>query len=341
MSALARTVTGAAISDRYDVVLAHEHLHIDIRCWLDETHAPSRQLRDAQVDGFTLEAVRRNPFACLDNLVLGPASLVIGELRQAGSHGRTLIVDVTPENVGRDPGLLADMSRAAQIDVVMGCGLYIDESWAPSDRQRRPEEHRDHILAQFDGPPPHPAVLGEIGTGSPPTPDELSSLRGAAQANVTLAVPLYVHLHPWARHGHQALDVIEAEGADPAKVILCHLDPQIDADLAYHRSLLERGANIAFDIWGDELQYGHVHMPSDIDRMKATLRLIDAGHERQLVHSQDVCTKTQLRRFGGAGYDHLHRVVKPMLLEAGLSPTQVSQQLAGNALALLLDQGDR
>src|SRR5918911_154073 len=112
------TVDGRSLAERYELALAHEHVFIDIRCWLDETHAPSRHLRDRPVDGTTLAEVRGNPFACLDNLLLG-----------------------------------------------------------------------------------------------------------AAQAQAQLGVPLYVHLHPWARRGHEALDLVVAGGGRPERVVLCHLDP--------------------------------------------------------------------------------------------------------------------
>ena len=68
---------------------------------------------------------------------------------------------------------------------------------------------------------------------------------------------------------------------------------------------MRAGATIGFDIWGDEVDYGAVAMPTDEERLSATLELIALGHGDRLVHAHDVCTKTQLRRWGGAGFDHL------------------------------------
>jgi phosphotriesterase-related protein len=179
-------------------------------------------------------------------------------------------------------------------------------------------------------------VIGEIGTGDPIAPVEAAALRGAAMAQGQSGVPLYVHLHPWARRGHEALDLVERAGGDLDRTVLCHLDPQIPGGLDYHRELLERGATLAFDIWGDEDRYGHVAMPTDAERVAATAALVADGYGRQLVHSQDVCTKTQLRRFGGPGYDHLPRVVAGRLAAAGLDADEIHRQLAGNALDMLL-----
>jgi phosphotriesterase-related protein len=327
------TVDGRALRDDYDVVLAHEHVFIDIRCWLDETHAPSRHLRDARVDASTVTEVRGNPFACLDNLVLDSAGPAVEELRLlASAADHALVVDVTPVNVGRDVAALAGVARAAGVDIVYGCGRYIAES-RPGDAEDMPAEaYRDEILADLDA---GAAVIGEIGTGDPFHAVEVASLRGAAMAQAQTGAALYVHLHPWARRGHEALDVVEEAGGDVSRVVLCHLDPQIPSGLDYHRELMARGATIAFDIWGDEDQYGAVSMPSDDERVVATAALVADGFGDRLVHSHDVCTKTQLRAFGGAGYDHLPRVVAPRLRAAGLDEAEVRRQLAGNALALL------
>jgi phosphotriesterase-related protein len=182
-------------------------------------------------------------------------------------------------------------------------------------------------------------VIGEIGTSAPILPVEVASLRGAAMAQAQTGFPRYIHLDPWARLGHEALDIVEAAGADLSRTILCHLDPQIPGGLDYHRELLDRGVTIAFDIWGNEYRYGVVSMPRDDERIAATVQLVAEGYGRQLVHSQDVCTKTQLRRFGGIGYDHLARVIAPRLREAGLSEAEVRQQLGGNVLSLLRGNG--
>jgi phosphotriesterase-related protein len=329
------TVAGRPLARDYDIVLAHEHVFIDIRCWLDESDPETRHLRDLPVDATTLADVQRNPFACLDNLVLDSASLVVGDLRRLADCGRALVIDVTPANVGRDRAALAGVASDAGVDIVHGCGRYIAQSRPHDDPALGAEAYRDEILAELDAPAPRPAVIGEIGTGDPILPIEAASLRGAAMAQAETGLPLYVHLHPWARRGHEALDLVEAGGGEASRTVLCHLDPQIPGGLDYHRELLARGATIAFDIWGDEYRYGAVSMPSDEQRIAATAELVADGYGAQLVHSHDVCTKTQLRAFGGVGYDHIPRAIAPRLHAAGLSGAEIRRQLAGNALALL------
>jgi phosphotriesterase-related protein len=333
----ARTVLGGALREAYDTVLAHEHLLIDIRCWHDDTHASTRDLRDVAVTAGSVRRVRENPFACLDNLVLDDESSAVDELARLEGLGSTLVIDVTPDSVGRDPGRLAAIARASGLDIVMGCGPYIAEARLDDDPAWPAEHYRDALLAELWSEGPRPAVIGEIGTSDPILPMEVAALTGAAQAQATLpGVALYVHLHPFARRGHEALDIVESGGGDLGRTVLCHLDPQIPAGLDYHRSLLARGCTIAFDLWGDEDQYGADRMPTDDERIAALLELIGAGFGGQLVHSHDVCLKSQLTRFGGPGYAHIPQVVRPRLLAAGLSVAEVARQLSGNARALLL-----
>jgi phosphotriesterase-related protein len=329
------TVDGRPLQARYELALAHEHVFIDARCWLDESHAPTRHLRDKPVDRSTVEQVRRNPFACLDNLLLDDADQMAGELALLPDPRRTLVVDVTPANVGRDPERLAEVAANARVDLVYGCGRYVAESRPDDDPELAPEVYCDEILAEFAADGRRPAVIGEIGTGDPIQPVERASLAGAAMAQRELGVPLYVHLHPWARRGHEALDIVEEAGGDLGRTILCHLDPQIPGGLAYHRELCERGATIAFDIWGDEFAYGAVSMPTDDERLEATAALIAQGYGDRLVHAHDVCTKTQLRRFGGPGFDHLPRRVAPRMRAAGFGADEIHRQLAGNVMSLL------
>ena len=86
-------------------------------------------------------------------------------------------------------------------------------------------------------------MIGEIGTGDPIEPVERASLRGAAMAQAELGVPLYVHLHPWARRGHEALDIVESAGGDLERTVLCHLDPQIPGWLGLSRRAVRAGCD--------------------------------------------------------------------------------------------------
>ncbi|SDS38958.1 phosphotriesterase-related protein [Microlunatus soli] len=336
-----RTVLGEPLSaGGYDLVLAHEHLLIDISCWLDTEHPVHRRLRDLPVGPDSIDLVRSHPFASPDNVVLADPEVAIEELtidpadHQLGDHdppGRMLVVDVTPDTAGADPPRLAEISRRSGVDIVRGCGPYIERSW---DGRVDPDAVTADIVAAFDDRYPA-AVIGEIGTSAPTTAGESRVLRGAAQAQAELQAPLYVHVDPWAPDSRRALDVIEQHGGDLTRTVICHQDIVAVRDPAAVRAVLDRGALVAIDIWGDEDGYGGDPMPTDDERLSAVLGLIEDGWGQRLLHSQDVCTKSQLRRFGGPGYLHLWTRIRPRLERIGLTVDLINDQLAGNALRLL------
>lgn len=333
MTRQVRTVLGDRPATRYDHVLAHEHLLIDISCWVDTDHPLYRRLRDVVVGSDTIDLVRAHPFASPDNVVLSDPDVAVEELTTGDDRpDRLLIIDVTPDTAGADPQRLAEISRRTGIDIVRGCGRYIEKSW--SDGAVDPDTVTTEILAAFADPIPA-AVIGEIGTSAPMTTAESVALQGAARAQAELGAPLYLHVDPWAPDSQRALDIVQREGADLSRTVVCHQDISAGRDRSIVRDLLDRGVWVAIDIWGDEDAYGGTPMPTDTQRMAALLQLIDDGWGDRLLHSQDVCTKSQLRRFGGPGYLHLWNRIRPRLADAGLTVRQIHDQLAGNALRLL------
>ncbi|WP_432187899.1 phosphotriesterase family protein [Streptomyces sp. Tue6028] len=331
-----RTVRGTSPAASYDTVLAHEHIFLDLRCWLATDDPRHELLRDQRVGPDTVELIRQNPFACPDNLILDDTELAVRELGLLTEVcAQPLIVDLTPDTIGRDPERLAEVSARAGVDIITGCGPYIDGSW-PTSLHDASAEHLADAMVQALTDPDFPAgVIGEIGTGSPITPRENTALIAAAQAHRRTGAPIFVHLHPWDPQGLAALDTLERQGVDPSRVSLCHLDVRGTGDTSLLAALLERGCYVAFDIWGDEDQYGPDRMPQDTERVQALLRVMELGYGDRLTHSHDVCTRTQLAAHGGVGYSHLTRHLPGWLSEAGLGQEVIQQQLAGNAMRLL------
>lgn len=326
-----RTVLGQPIRSSYNVVLAHEHLVLDLRTSLKSAPEASGWPVGIAVDRSSAAVMRgTNPFAYPDNLQLEArhAHEALAEI-----DSQTLIVDVTPTTLGRQMSELQRLSMMTGIDILTGCGRYLESSW-PQSAEPAVEQLMEEILCDF-ARIPRPSVIGEIGTGSPISRREETSLRAAVRAQCVLSVPLYVHLNPWAREGHAALDLVEAEGGDVARVVLCHLDPSLAQGLSYATSLLKRGCYIAFDLWGNTATYGDQAMPPDELRASATARLTEQGFGNRIVHSHDLCLKTQLPRFGGPGLSHIERSAAGLLASHGLNPDQIRMHLSTNALTLL------
>jgi len=321
------TVRGPVVGDDLGSTLVHEHIFIDLSVWLTPPVTEADRTRaDLTVGVGAIAEVRHDPFAVRDNLSLQDEDLACTELDLFVTAGGRTVVDLTLPDIGRDPLRLRHVAERTGLSIIMGCGHYIDAAhpaWLAQETEesiaaRLLHELRDGV-AVTEGPPVRAGVIGEIGTSDPISVRERTVLRAAAWTQHATGAPLFIHLDPWGRTGHQALDVVEAAGTDLERVALCHLDPSLP-DIAYHRSLTERGATICYDIWGDEDAYGGRGMPTDTMRIAALEAAIAEGWIGRVAVSHDVCTKSQLRRHGGPGYAHLLTRIADSLVARGHGP---------------------
>ena len=342
------TVLGPVAADDLGPTLIHEHLQIDLWPWFDAPAADAtgaeRAIADLRVadDPTVMASVRADPFAVRDNLVLDDTGRAVAELAPFAAAGGRTIVDLTLDEIGRDPGALRDIALRTGLNVVMGCGHYVGRAHPAALAGLSEEAVRDEIVRDLlegvvvrdvAGRPTtervRAGVIGEIGTSDPIEPREAGVLRAACAAQRETGRTLVVHLDPWGRAGHAVLDACEAAGVALDRVVLAHLDPSLP-DHAYHRSLAARGAWVSYDIWGDEDAYGARGMPTDDLRIAGVLVAHMDGWEDRLLVSQDVCLKSQLRAFGGPGYAHLLADIAPRLEAAGMDPLEVEALLVDN-----------
>lgn len=288
----------------------------------------------------TAAEARWNPGGFPDNYRLTCPDRAIDELRPFVEAGGGAVVDATPVGLGRDPGALARISAAADVKVVMGAGFYLEPTHPPRVAALSVEELAAEFVAEFTdgvgGTGIRPGILGELGTGDPITGAEEKVLRAAAVAHHETGLALSVHLHPWSAGGHRVLDVVSGMGVNPRRVVLNHLTTAIGDD-DYQLSLLERGAFLAYDLFGFDhslLDPGR-YPPSDVDVAKKLVELVDLGYLGQVLISQDVGVKTRLLEFGGWGYAHLLNHVVPLLLSQGLGQRAIDQLLVENPRRVL------
>lgn len=323
----AMTVRGPIPAQALGPTLVHEHLFIELEVWLTPPATEAeRQLADAPVGPVIAAALRRDPFAIRDNLRLDDPDLCAAELDLFAQAGGRTVVDLTLPDIGRNPQMLRAMAARTDLTIIMGCGHYIDAAHPAWLGDQSAEQIAARLLHELrsgiqvpEGPPIRAGVIGEIGTSDPITARERTVLEAAAAVQRETSAPLFIHLDPWGRAGHRALDIAVDAGADPRRIALCHLDPTLP-DTAYHRSLAERGATVCYDIWGDEDEYGGKGMPSDAQRIAALEQALAEGWIDRVAVSQDVCTKTQLRAHGGPGYAHLLTGVAAALAARGHGP---------------------
>ena len=153
------TVDGPIDADELGFTLTHEHLQID------------------------LYPVFKN----LD-LLLNDEALAVEELAAYTAVGGRSVVDLTNRGMRPDPERVRRIARAAGVNVVMGCGWYLqaayDESVESTSTERLAAEIVRDLTEGIGGTDVRAGIIGEIGTDDRYIkPAEERVFRAAARAH--------------------------------------------------------------------------------------------------------------------------------------------------------------
>ena len=266
---------------------------------------------------------------------------IIGaELGRFRELGGTALADVTLPGIGRDPAWLVDLARATGLHLVMGCGWYRGAYYPPEARidRRSVPDLADELVREIEegvpasaGQPVRAGVIGEIGTDKP----WISALeervhRAAAQASRRTGAAITTHA-VMSGVGLSQLDVFEAEGADPGRVVIGHADsyPVLD----HYLEIIRRGASIELDFLG--MSFTPQERLGEPRIIRLLLELLSRGHVGRVLLSQDVCHNQQLRHYEGHGYTYLQETFLPRLRDAGVGEAEIEQLTVANPRRLL------
>lgn len=334
-----RTVTGEIDSAQLGPTLFHEHLILN-----NESAWRQPALEDAEGWGIAhmpiemqfLGRLRNDPYVSIDNTKLDSADRAIFEVAPFAAAGGRTIVEVTPAASGRDPFALRMIADSSGLNIVMGCGFYLERTHPAGLAEMPLDDIADLIVRDIeegvDGI--HAGVIGEIGVGLHFTPAEEHVLRASARAQRRSGVPLAVHLPGWQRYGHRVLDIVEEEGGNLDATVLCHMNPSM-TEPQYQRSLADRGAWVEYDMIGMEFGYpGEGQSPSDEENAAAIASLLADGYGGRLLLSHDIFVKTLLRSYGGFGYAHLLTGFAERLERHGVSRDTLMEILTANPKAV-------
>lgn len=337
-----QTVTGLIEPEDLGPTLMHEHLLINV--------GPPSLREAAHADGSENESV--NACDCFklgwgqktlaSNFRLEEDEVIVAELAEMKAAGGRSLVELTVGGLGPDPQGLARLSEKTDVQIVMGCGHYVEEYQDPGNFSKTSEDFAaemiEHLTIGAWGTDIKAGIIGEIGCQYPWTELEKQVMTGALLAQSETGAVINVHPGRSVEQPFEVARFVRAFGSDTGRVIISHLDRTFDDDDDFLR-FADTGCVLELDLFGWETSNYFPNpafdLPNDGARLRSIRKLIEAGHLDRVLISHDICMRHRLCHFGGHGYQHIFANVVPLMLRRGFTDEQVRAILIDNPARLL------
>lgn len=277
------------------------------------------------------QAVNRPPNvppSAMPALVLPPPDLsfmrdldlLSEELAIAKREGIVCIVDAGHSDMGRDIGMLRQISSKSGMPIVAGGGFYTQPYYPREISTMSEEQIAQALIEQAEVDPI--GAFGEVGSWDYITKDERKVFRAIGRAHLATNIPIFTHTGIPGKSALEQLDILEDTGVDPKHVVIGHLGNLVDPKTEIHRAICRRGAFVGFDRQGG---------PNDEPAVPIVMSLIDAGYADNLMFSSDFSNGTALKRNNKElGYAKTLTVFVPKLKKAGASDEVLRQIMNDN-----------
>jgi phosphotriesterase-related protein len=257
----------------------------------------------------------------------------IAELERWRQAGGGVVVDTQPFGCGRNVDKLLAVSESSGVPIVVSTGFQHRKFYLPDHWQYRYDGGAiyDLLLAEvvegvdgnnYDGPVvrrlPVKAGLVKVAGDYNYVQENMKRLiRVVGRLHQATGIPVFAH----TEHGtacNELLDLLEAAGVAPDRVMLSHVDR--NPDLSLHRRLAERGAYLQYDT-PSRVKYQPEHLVVELMR-----RLFDGGLGAHLLLGGDMARRSYWQAYGGGpGFDYLLRVFTPRLRNEGFAEDEIEQ----------------
>ncbi len=339
-----QTVLGPIEPDSLGITQTHEHLLIDLACYHETPQeATERAWVDAPVTMDRLAGAFRRIPTNLDVGRLLDVDTAIEGLSSYRHGGGGSVVDATSIGIGRDPLALARISRATDVNVIMGSSYYVPLSYPAGMDQRSEQSIADEIIrdvtAGVGDTGIRSGVIGEIGNFWPTNPTTEKILRASAHAQQETGAPILIHPGFHDDSLPAIMQVLLDAGADASRTIMGHLDSFGDPGVL--KDLAETGCYMEWDVFGLEdttsTSYAGqtIELANDVQRMQRIEYIVDQGFGDRVLIAHDVFTKVQLRPYGGKSYDHILTNIVPRMRRRGFTESRIEAMLVDNPRTIL------
>lgn len=328
-------VCGEIEESKLGLTLPHEHLFTDLRCYWDaEEYVKDVSNYSQKITAECMPKVTQTPWAFIDNLVLNDVESAITEVLEFKTAGGKTIVDASPcSAMGRRPSDLRKVSEITGANVIMASGRYTEPSMDDPEKSLSVEVLESRFIDEFmngiDDSGIKPGFLKVGFVSSIDKVSEIRSLRAAGRVQRSLGCALAVHPHIWQPDSHKILDILEEEGCDIHKVILCHQDFLGD-QLEYLDTLIQRGCFLEFDTFGTGWINDPMWNSTEDRKVQNVVNQVKMGNMDHILISGDMCMKIMLSLWGGVGLKNIPANVIPAFLERGIHLEMINQILVEN-----------
>ncbi|ODM99152.1 Phosphotriesterase-related protein, partial [Orchesella cincta] len=329
------SVTGPVNVDSLGAILTHEHLHMQFDCALQ---MPPKGLKypSEPKETFALHnlgVLRQYPYSSKYNTKLDDAdsrAIMLDEVLRYKSAGGGTIVENTVEGIGRNLGVLKQLSVDSGVTIIAGTGFYVAAAQSHSVLNYKVEDMYNIMMKELlesnkDGI--KCGIVGEIGSSWPIEEFEKRAIQATAQIQLATKKPITFHpgRHPEAPF--EIMRIFTEEGGNPEDVVMSHLDRTIFDE----EQLLEFAKYKTFtqyDLFGTEVSYYQlqesIDFISDAQRIYKLKFLKDNGHLDQITVSHDIHTKHRLANFGGHGFAHFLQNIVPKMRLRGFTEDEIN-----------------
>ncbi len=246
-------------------------------------------------------------------------------LKALKAQGCNALAECTPEFLGRDPELLAGLSRLSGLHILTNTGFYQAPYLAPFVYQKSARQLADIWVKEArEG-------IGESGirpgfikialsNGGPLPEIQRTILRAALLASAETGLAIMAHTIG-GEAALEALGIMREAGFDPRRFIWTHADSEPDLDV--HQRMADAGAWLSVDSIGWRPLEEHADL---------IMGLLARGLEGQLLLSHDAGWYHVGEPGGGEvkPYTTLLGEMAPLLKQRGLSQDSVNRLLIDN-----------
>lgn len=266
------------------------------------------------------------------DLVIDDEELVVQELAEFTKRGGKTIVDVTLDEIGRNPQALRRVSQAAGVQIVMGCGWYREFGYPRCVQERTSNELADILVREIEqgvgDTGIRAGIIGEIGTGRHHIlPAEERVFRAAALAQRRTGVAITTHTTRWGTLAMEQIAMLVEYGAEMSKVIIGHLGDR--RGVQHLLPIAEKGVYIEVD------NIGFLDYQPEWVRADNVAALCKEGFADRVLLSEDICMLSHLKYRNGKGYGYILETFVPMLKGRGVNDEQIHRMLVDNPARVL------